>query len=153
MSCRKTSRCLDPLPLRYQPQPKSISRKLYLNWIKIVILKQKRNRNKHIPCRLPDNFRRWYWDWKRKKTNGKNDFYKKKNNFKLFNVILELNILLFRNETTRGPVSISISIRDGYLEQSSSNGYLKLGFMGLSRFYFWFRFLYCWLRSIWATAV
>ena len=54
--------------------------------------------------------------------------------------ILELNILLLRNETKQGLVSIPLSIRDGNSEQSSSNGLLKLGFMGSSRFYFWFRF-------------
>ena len=53
-------------------------------------------------------------------------------------VILELNILLFRKETTEGLVSIPKSIRDCNQEQSAINGHLKLGFMGLYRCYLFF---------------
>ena len=31
-----------------------------------------------------------------------------------FDVILELNVFLFRNQTTQGLVSMPITIRDGY---------------------------------------
>ena len=58
-----------------------------------------------------------------------------------FDLILEVKKPPFRSETTQGLVSIPKSIRDDKYEKSSSNGHLKLGFMGLSRFYFWFRFL------------
>ena len=51
-----------------------------------------------------------------------------------FDVILELNILLFCFGTTQGLVSIPISIWDGNWEQSSSNAHLKLGFLILTLF-------------------
>ena len=44
-------------------------------------------------------------------------------------------MLMFRTETTQRLISTPISIRDGMREQCSSNGHLKFGFMGLSRFY------------------
>ena len=53
---------------------------------------------------------------------------------------LEPNRLLFHSEMTQGLVLKPSRIRDGSQEQNLSNGYLILGFMGLSGFYFWFRF-------------
>ena len=97
--------------------------------------------------RLPENSLRWFPKPRlelkeEKQTNEKRIFvHKQFSSANHFNVILELNILLFCTETTEGLVSIPISFRDVNLEQSSSKAHPKLGVMALSHFYFWFRFL------------